>query len=246
MRKNKQRLFNKTALAIAVFFLGISLVNPVKAAEGSAEKAASLRQQMTRFFTETLEDNYHMKDKAKLYEAFLNDYCDYFQNIQTNSKIDFLTSIDTQKLDKINEQLFIRDREHYYQFYMEVIHKQMAEANTATTLDSEQASPGADTVVIRQQRVIGEPIFDSAYDLHSVWINRNFNSYIASLPTETATWLNSLMSDSQEISFYYLAQGLSQTDNRSNLSDDQVQGLVAVVFWKLLCMQSNKDFHSAS
>ncbi|WP_321287528.1 hypothetical protein [uncultured Sunxiuqinia sp.] len=84
---------------------------------------ASLPNQMYNFFTEILHTNYKIEDEAKLYETFLNDYFEYYQHITINKKIGFLDSIDTEKLHKINQLLFIRDRQHYYRFYSEVIER---------------------------------------------------------------------------------------------------------------------------
>lgn len=67
---------------------------------------------MRIFFTKTLRDNYDIKDEKQLYEKFLVDYSEYWQNIFNEKELGFLTKIDKQKLYEINSELFIRDSSH--------------------------------------------------------------------------------------------------------------------------------------
>ena len=222
------------------FVVSPSGTNLYSAGATGCEESLSVR--MTQFFRETLRANYQIKDDAKLYEAFLTDYFNYFQQINTNSKVEFLKTIDAEKLEQINRQLFVRDTAHYYRFYAEVILKKASEIKPDAPL--RPGEMGADTVIIQEGEPRMKMIFDDFYASHNVIVSPAFAAFVREQKNETADWLGRELDHSREIAFIRLAMHLSQTDAQVELEDESVRTMVAIVFWKLICLQAGQDFHT--
>ena|GEM_PF-5691271 len=201
----------------------------------------SLPKQMYKFFTETLHTNYKIEDEAKLYETFLNDYFEYYQHITINKKIGFLDSIDVKKLREINQLLFIRDRQHYYRFYSEVIERKGKKLDFKP---SDSPTVGVDTAIMFGPTITKQDmVFDSFFESHNVVMSQAFADSLDSRDSKTASYLKKRLNHDLYFSFINFAQFFVVSDAKSELNEKQVRLLVAIIFWKLLCLQAGQDFH---
>lgn len=219
-----------------------TIVDAAKNNAFSKEAHKPLSSIMCEFFTETLKENYEISNEADLYLAFFQDYKVYFESLRNNKDVSFLKVTDMEKLQKINDLLFIRDTLHYYQFYIDV---EIFTLDSFTIMDKKNRPNNPYKVFIYEtSKRNHEMIFDSFFDSHNVMMSKNFKEVVKNSKYETGKYLYDLTDLTGEIPFFFLSTYVLNTNCSEELKHREVRELIAVVFWKLLCIQAGIDFHA--
>jgi hypothetical protein len=215
---------NKLIKIGQIFLIQLLLLSNAQGVCVQKNIPTKLAKEMRIFFTKTLRDNYDIKDEIKLYEKFLVDYSEYWQNIFNEKELGFLTKIDKQKLYEINSELFIRDNSHYYYYYPDVILKHIDSLDKAPYSKESFLSDKNCVTIIRTFINSKENlIFEDFYSSHNVLINSE-NGFVESLKNEnfkTSVFLYNTYYREGEISFISLANFLTKSDAREELSQKE-------------------------
>jgi hypothetical protein len=206
-----------------------------------------LTQEMYDFFTKVLEKKYQEKNEVILYEKFLSDYFNFWINKENVNSDGLDLEVNKERLVIINNKLFKRDLSHYYFYFPEVIILN-AEDNISDAQELFRRYSDTPIVLIKTERITFEKSTSKLplSKMHSVIINPKggFIKKLHKSNFKTVTSLTKSMELVGEIPFFNLASLLSKTEVKEELQYQAVREIIAVMFWKYLCMEAGVDFYS--
>jgi len=209
------------------------------------DSARHIGEMMYEFFTETLNQNFSGEDEQELYVKFLNScFGSIESNIDKYPNICNLT-IDKNKLNKINRKLFIRNGSHYYYFFPEIILVE-SEDNLETAKPLFNKYPDIPIALhkTRDTTTKKKLIFANYYQLPIVVLihDKGFIEDLQKEDLKIFQYVTRQMELSREIHYYYISKYILN-EAKSELQYRKVRKMLAIVYWKYLCLQADIDFH---
>jgi len=227
------------------YLLVILLLSQIRDAQANIHVSKKLAKRMNAFFTEVLSRNYQGKNEQDLYEQFLTGYYNAWNNVVGMNLPEFDLKVDHEKLTKINEELFKRDFSHYYYFFREVI---VLKPGDDIIKAREWFNHYPDIpITIKIEGKKNESLLISGFSkVHSVHLSfpKGFIEDIQGNDLKTVSYVNWTREHIGEFPFFFMASFFTQSDAREELRFEVVRQIVAVVFWKYLCIQAGVDFHA--
>jgi len=205
-----------------------------------------LVEKMYNFFMETLKENYKSNSDYELYEKFLSDYFNRWITHTENSQLNSILKIDRSKLDAINKLLFIRDNNHYYYLYPEVILLKDNQDFQQVPIDEYKAK-NVEVLLIKPGKTLnnnGLSIMDIS-KIHGVTLAFKSDYYLKYKQNSNSIFQNAqkLGLSNGEITYFNFVASIIKTDAIEDLKQQSSQELIAIVFWKFLCLQGGVDFY---
>lgn len=206
-----------------------------------------LTDKMKAFFTETLTNNYHGASEIELYKQFLEDYFEAWTEIGAKEYSDLKLKIDVEKLKEINEDLFRRDLLHYYYYFPEVIF--LKPSDDIAKAEEKYLYNTKIPIVLKSPPIILSKQKSNLTNLRKTHVAllsypEGFWKHIQQYDLKTVSYINQTMPNVGEIPFFNFATFLLKTDANKELEIEIVQKIVAVIFWKYLCIEADIDFYS--
>ena len=222
----------------------ISLFGQAENVKLNNDSTRQLSKKMCDFFTEVLKNNYNGTNEQDLYEQFLTDYFEAWN--KGLGVPDLILKVDKDKLTGINNDLLKRDLSHYYYFFQEIIllkpedniEKAKELFNRYPEIPITLVSPG---IIVSRQKLL----YADFYETHNVQLafQGGFIKDIQQYNLKTVLSLNKTMKYARELSFFNFSAFLTKTEAKDELQYEIVREIVAVVFWKYLCLQAKVDFY---
>ncbi|WP_319591563.1 hypothetical protein [uncultured Draconibacterium sp.] len=206
-----------------------------------------LTDKMKAFFTETLSNNYHGTSEVELYNQFLMDYFEAWTEVGATEYSDLKLKIDVEKLKEINGDLFRRDLLHYYYYFPEVIF--LKPSDDIAKAKERYLNNTKIPIVLKSPSIIlskQKPTLTNLRKTHVSLLNypEGFWKHIQQYDLKTVSYINQTMPNIGEIPFFNFTTFLLKTDASKELEKEIVQEIVAVIFWKYLCIEADIDFYS--
>lgn len=201
-----------------------------------------LIDKMNNYFNDILSEKYDTDRNNDLYNKFVLDYVIYWQNIEGSSNHNFFEIINKDKLISINEELFVRDSTHYYYFFPElIIMKDDEFQNIKNKFEN------SFNVYHYSKRVSDkEPIFKNYYTSHNIMFvaDNEFTNFLKNGEFAIFKYLYEQIKYTGEVSLFNFALFLTQNSVQPELSHLEVQKVISIVFWKLVCLDAGINFHT--
>ncbi len=208
-----------------------------------------LLNEMYSFFTETLTKTYHISDEAELYKYFLNDF--FTKKYASAKSKRPLLQIDFIKFEQINEKLKIRDKEHFYYFFEEVIFIEAVESMNDISKKLKEQYPKVPFCLVQQHdenRTRHEKAFFYCRG-NSMYLNTADDTFYSKIAKLNYNFTFALREEKRMFGFVSMTNfciALVQENARNEIELAIARKTIAVIFWKLLCIQENADLFCSS
>ncbi|WP_159519859.1 hypothetical protein [Sunxiuqinia indica] len=225
---------------IVCFSNGLVLASDVRTNE--EERFEKIIDSIEAYFTETLKSTYSTDVAEEAYIRFMSSYfstctsSDSISNFYLNLKAD-------GRVKEITNELMTFNQENGYCLFPDFRY-----VESEDKLEELRSSPRSSGVVY---------VYSSAYsseeDYYEKLNKRRSLSFIKEgscfkkldpVNTRTSKVINEQMDYTGEVGFLNLAALYIEGNAKDELSNPEVQRIISVVFWKLICVQSGIEFRS--
>ncbi len=229
------------------YFMLVSLFTQAGGIKTDNDSTEKLSKRMNTFFAEVLRNNYQATNEQDLYQHFLVDYFEAWTDSGHLGLPDLKLKVDSKKLTEINNDLFKRDLSHYYYFFPEVILLKQ-EDNMPKAKELFKRYPKIPIVIIKTKSVASKHTlkYTNFYESHNVHLAfpGGYIKDIQKYDLETVAYVNKTMETVREIPFFNIATFLTKSEAKHELKIEVVREIVAIIFWKYLCLQAGVDFYA--
>lgn len=199
-------------------------------------KQNHLTKEISECFFSFLQSNY-AGDTTDLYRAFLEDLN---ASLIYKKTIEFLVKKD--QVEEVNKNLFVRDNEHYYYYFPEVFVVKEDDYSLTASLVEELQIP----IVLTEQRKIVDSRHPGYYKTLNITLNKDggfWKEIKGSNDNPFVSYLINQIERTGEVSYLTLSSFFSTSEYRHLLEKTENRQLLAILFWKFLCLEANIDFY---
>ncbi|ASB47968.1 hypothetical protein [Alkalitalea saponilacus] len=216
--------------------------------------ASELSKKQHQYFVDVLRKTYALDNEPQLFNLFLNDLFTAYQkeDIHLLAHIAVDLKQDIERLEEVNMLLKIRDMQHYYYFYPEVITKQRISIVSQDSLSSNKELVASIFPDNYSEAYIGNTPFP-----HIIIINNDGVQHILSgiqlfegisfvqdlkqIDSKTTEYMVDYIGHAGGVYFYPLSAFIIN-NAREEIERPEIRRILSVIFWKLLCLNAGVDF----
>lgn len=152
----------------------------------------------------------------------------------------------TKQIELVNKSLFVRDSNHYYYYFPEIV---LLDENEFRSVDKLRSDSGNPYIVYQFSKRVPDStsFFENYYQTHNVLIlpTSSFAIQLKASELKTFKYLSNQIEYTSEISLLSFALFLSQNSMEKELDNEKVQKIIAIIFWKLICLKSGENFQTS-
>ncbi|WP_321290736.1 hypothetical protein [uncultured Sunxiuqinia sp.] len=228
-----------TMLVIIVCFSN-GLVLASNSPTNEEERYRKIIDSIEGYFTEALKSTYSTDVAEEAYISFMNSYFNTFVSSDGLTNFHLNLTVD-DRVKEITKELMTFNQENGYCLFPDF--RYVESEDKVEELRSSTQSPNV-VYVYSHAYSSEEDYYEKLNKRHSVSFAREVSCFEKLDPVNTLTSkvINEQMDYTGEVGFLNLAALYIKGNAKDELANPEVQRIISVIFWKLICAQSGVKF----
>lgn len=215
--------------------------------------ACEISEKQYQYFVDVLENTYMLENEPQLFNLFLNDLFTVYKkgdgNLSAHTAISFRQK--REKLEAVNLLLKIRDMQHYYYFYPEMIFWKRERITAQDSLSNNKGFAAHDFPNNYSESYVGLTPFPYIFTFGNeeqplisgiqLFEGIRFIHDLKKVDSKTTSYILESIDNSGGVYFFPLAAFIIN-NAKDEIERPEIRRVLSVIYWKLLCLNADVDF----